>query len=102
MNIQAKRALGFGVAHFLVLSMCYVTAVALRMDRFDKDDLNEGAAEYVAASLANILMAPGKYIWTPWASKNLHDAFEWLLIIANSALWGVALAYVYGRLRKTT
>jgi len=102
MNVQAKRALGFGVAHFLVLTVCLLTAFTLGMERFDKGDVNESTAEYVAGSLTNILMAPGKYIWTPWASKNLHNAFEWLLVIANSALWGVTLAYVYGRLKRTT
>ena len=101
MNIQTKRARGFGIAHFLVLTVCFLTAFALSMERFDKGDAKESTAEYVAVSLTNILMAPGKYIWTPWASKNLHDAFEWLLVIANSALWGVTLAHVYGRIKKT-
>ena len=102
MNIQAKRAVGFGVAHFLVLTVCFLTAFTLSMERFDKGDINESAVEYVTGSLANILMAPGMYIWTPWASKNLHNAFEWMLVIANSALWGITLAYVYGRIKKAT
>ena len=70
--------------------------------RFDKIDAGESAVEYVTGSLASILMAPGKYIWTPWASKNLHDAFEWILVVANSTLWGIALAYVYGRIERAT
>jgi hypothetical protein len=102
MNIQAKIAVGFGVAHFLVLSVCFLMAFTLGMERFDKGDTNEGAVEYVAVSLANILMAPGMHLWTPWASKNLHDAFEWMLVVANSALWGITLAYVYGRIKKAT
>ena len=102
MNIQAKRAVGFGIAHFLVLTVCFLTAFTLSMERFDKGDTNESAAEYVAGSLTNILMAPGMYIWTPWASKNLHNVFEWMLVIANSALWGITLAYVYGRIKKAT
>jgi hypothetical protein len=102
MNIQAKRAVGFGVAHFLVLTVCFLTTFTLAMERFDESDASKSVVEYVAGSLTNILMVPGKYIWTPWASSNLHNAFEWMLLIANSALWGVTLAYVYGRIKKAT
>jgi len=102
MNIQAKRAVGFGIAHFLVLTVCILIAFPLSMERFDKGDANESAVEYVTGSLTDILMIPGKYIWTPWASKNLHNAFEWMLLFANSALWGIVLACVYGRFKKAT
>ena len=102
MNIQTKRAVGFSIAHFIVLIVCFMTAFTLGMERFDKGDAHESAVEYVTGSLTNILMSPGKYIWTPWASKNLHDVFEWMLLIANSALWGITIAYVYGRIKKST
>jgi len=102
MNIQTKRAVLFGFAHFLALIVCFSTAFTLSMERFDKVDENESAVEFVAVSLTNILMTPGRYIWTPWASKNLHNSFEWMLFIANSALWGVILAYIYGRFKKPT
>ena len=102
MNIQTKRAFGFGIAHFLVLTLCFLITFPLSMERFDKGDANKSAVEYVTGSLTNILMMPGKYIWTPWASKNLHNAFEWMLLVANSALWGIAIAYVYGRIKKAT
>lgn len=102
MNIQAKRAVGFGIAHFLVLTVCFLVAFPLSMERFDKGDANESAVEYVTGSLTNILMIPGKYIWTRWASKNLHNAFEWMLLIANSALWGITLGYVCGKIKKAT
>ena len=102
MNTQSKRAVGFGIAHFLVLTVCFLAAFTLGMERFDKGDANDSSAEYVTESLTNILMIPGKYIWTPWASKNLHNAFEWTLLVANSALWGITLAYIYGRIKKAT
>ena len=102
MNVQTKRTVGFGVAHFLVLVACYLTAFTLGMERFDNDDANVSAVEYVAETLAEILMSPGKYIWTSWDSKNLHNAFESMLFIANSALWGIALAYVFGKIKRAT
>jgi hypothetical protein len=102
MNVQTKRAIGFGIAHFIVLVACYLTAFILAMERFEKYDVNVSAMEYVTGSLTEILMSPGRYIWTSWASKNLHNAFEWILLIANSALWGVALAYVFGKIKRAT
>jgi len=102
MNIQTKRAIGFGIAHFIILIVCFLTAFTLGMERFDKGDANVSAVGYVTGSLTEILMSPGKYLWTSWASKNLHNAFEWMLLIANSALWGVALAYVFSKIKKAT
>ena len=43
MNIQAKRAVGFGIAHFLVLTVCFLVAFPLSMERFDKGGANESA-----------------------------------------------------------
>ena len=102
MNVQAKRAIWFGIAHLIVLVACYFAAFTLSMERFDKYDAQVSAVEYVSASLSEILMFPGRYIWTSWASKNLHNAFEWMLLIANSSLWGVALSYVFGKLKRAT
>ena len=102
MNVQTKRAVGFGIAHLLVLAACYSTAFTLGSERFDKGDANVSIVEYIAGSLTEILMSPGKYIWTSWASKNLHNAFEWMLLIANSALWCIALAYVFGKIKRAT
>ena len=102
MNVQTKRAIGFGIAHFLVLAMCFLTTFTLSMERFDKYDSKVSAVEYVTGSLTEILMSPGRYIWTSWARNNLHNAFEWMLVIANSALWGVALAYVFGKIKRAT
>ncbi|MFT5286619.1 MAG: hypothetical protein ACI8TQ_002789 [Planctomycetota bacterium] len=100
MKIQTQRAIGFSVAHFLVLIVSAATAFSFGMERFDAGDARETAVEFVASALTKILMMPGRLIWTPWASKNVHDSLEWVLLLANSALWGIALAYVYGKIRK--
>jgi hypothetical protein len=102
MNIQTKRAAGFGIAHFILLVACYLTSFTLAMERFDTHDGNTSTVEYVTVSLTEVLMSPGKYLWTSWASKNLHDAFEWVLLTANSALWGIALAYVFKKAERAT
>lgn len=102
MNVQSKRAVWFGIAHFILLVVCYMTAFTLSMERFDKYDAKVSTVEYISGSLAEILMSPGRYFWTSWASKHLHDAFEWMLVFANSALWGVTLAYMFGKIRRAT
>lgn len=102
MNIQYKRAIWFGIGHFILLVVCYMTAFTLSMDRFDQYDAKVSAAEYISGSLAEILMSPGRYLWTSWASTHLHNVFEWLLLFANSALWGATLAYVFGKIRRAT
>jgi hypothetical protein len=101
MNIQAKRSLAFGTAHLLLLTVCFIISFALGMDRLDAGEMDETAMDFIAGSLTNILMAPGIYLWTPWASKNLPNIFEWFLFLGNSGLWGVTLAYVYGKIIKT-
>jgi len=35
-------------------------------------------------------------LWTTWASRNLPDALEWLLFLANSALWALSSSAVVG------
>ena len=102
MSILAKRAVGFGIAYFILVVVCYMAAFTLAMERFDEGDTNAGAMEYMATMLADVLMSPGKYIWTTWASKNLHDAFEWILFVANSALWGLVRANAVGKIRSAT
>jgi hypothetical protein len=102
MNIQTKRAAGFGIAHFILLVACYLTSFTLAMERFDAHDAKTSTVEYVTVAFTDVLMSPGKYLWSSWASKILHDGFEWVLLIASSALWGIALAYVFKKVERAT
>jgi hypothetical protein len=45
---------------------------------------------------ADVLMLPGQLVWTSWASKNLPNVVEWLVFIANSALWGLLFSAAVG------
>ena len=45
-----------------------------------------------AGIAADVLALPGYVLWTTGASKNLPNALEWLLFLANSALWGLVLS----------
>jgi hypothetical protein len=61
--------------------------------QFDNPDLPRMLGASVAQAMANTLTLPGRLLWTSWASRNLPNAIEWTLFIANSVLWSaVALA----------
>jgi len=93
---------------FVILTCVHATvalglmyAMAVGMARFDSPASHRTLAEVAADSVGRVLMAPGSFIWTDWASKNLPNMFEWLLFIANSALWAAAGIAVITRTRKS-
>jgi hypothetical protein len=51
----------------------------------------------LAGMAAGVLASPGYLLWTSSASRNLPNALEWLLFIANSALWGLLISAVVRR-----
>jgi len=58
------------------------------------DGIESPRSKVLAMTVVQTLMLPGYLLWTPWASKNLPNAFQWLLEISNSLLWGVFIAAV--------
>jgi len=83
----------------LVLFTCVHAALALGASfyamaagsaRFDNPELPRTFGETAAGLVANVLMSPGRFVWTSWASRNLPNAVEWIVVIGNSALWGAA------------
>ena len=70
----------------------YATAGSLL--RFDGFEALRGSM--TAGIAADVLALPGYVLWTTGASKNLPNALEWLLFLANSALWGLVLSATWG------
>jgi hypothetical protein len=68
------------------------------MARFDQPGLERTAVETAATWVNRVLMLPGRIIWTSWASRNLPNVLEWILFVANSALWAAAGVAVMTRL----
>ena len=94
MHPMPERVLLFGAMHVIV-TLCLVGYAnygsSLRFDGFQPP---RGWA--AAGTASQILMMPGYLLWTTSASKNLPGALEWLLFLANSALWGLAASAVVG------
>jgi hypothetical protein len=65
---------------------------------FDNPDSPRSPIARAAGTLAEILTLPGRLVWTAWASKNLPNAVEWVVFLANSAFWGLLIAGATGRL----
>jgi hypothetical protein len=92
---QPKRIVLFAGAHALLtlaLSFYYTSAMTEAVLPGQMPEISD-RADY-AGLAADILMFPGYLLWTPWASKNLPNVLEWLLFIANSALWGLVISAV--------
>jgi hypothetical protein len=53
----------------------------------------------LAGNIAEILMLPASWLWTPWASRHLSNTVEWLLFLGTSILWGLVLSACYERVR---
>ena len=84
------------VLHFIALAISFSVAFSSTMERFDapvhmKATRMETAASYVAVALAQ----PGLAAWDVINSSRSGPRFvQWLLVAANSVLWGVVLAWL--------
>jgi hypothetical protein len=102
MKRTTKITLSFSLIHFVILAVCFNFAFILGMDRFDAGITERSLIESVTETLTGVLSLPGRYLWTSWASKNLPNIFEWLLVVCNSLLWGFASAKIYTNVKKST
>jgi hypothetical protein len=104
MRLPLRQLLFFTGAHAVVTLCLMLYAFSAGMAEFDNPDLPHSATASTTGTLASVLMVPGRFAWTAWASKNLPNALEWILFLANSAVWGVLLvgatALLRGRFRK--
>jgi hypothetical protein len=102
MNIITKQSICFSVLHLLIMLSCLAISFSLGMERFDVGQLEPKIIEKATNIVANLLMAPAKYLWTSWASKNLPNIVEWALLLTNSLLWGTVIAFIYQKLKRAT
>ena len=87
-----KRTIILAALHFILMLACVMFSVGSSMETFDDPDYQSSAFEGLVSGLADILMQPGRSLWV----SKLPDAVEWGLCLANSLLWGMVLALVFG------
>src|SRR5688572_8033945 len=68
--------------HFMVAMGSMMYAMAAGIARFHGPQSEPGVTEIAASLVGDVLLAPGLFIWSSWASQNLPNAFEWLLMVA--------------------
>ena len=81
------------------MGVAFFYSFSAGMSRFDEGG-NEEVLERIASKATVFLMSPGCFLWTSWASKNLHDSIEWFLMLLNTLLWGYVLSRIYEAIQK--
>jgi hypothetical protein len=79
----------FTCVHGVITLGCAVYNMAVSSAQFDNPELPRTFLASAVEGTANALMLPARLAWTSWASKHLPNFLEWLLFVANSALWGL-------------
>jgi hypothetical protein len=101
MRLPLRRLLLFTGAHAVVTLCLMLYAFSAGMAEFDDPDLPHSGTGRTAGTVAGVLLAPGRFVWP---TKNLPNALEWVLFLANSVVWGVLLvgatALLQGQSRK--
>jgi hypothetical protein len=78
---RAKHLVLFGCIHALLMI----------------DGIEPTRGKQIAMTAVGVLMLPARLLQTEWAGENFPTALQWLLLIANSALWGYVIAAVVQR-----
>jgi len=89
------RGIGLSFLHCFLAFSCFAVSFDGTMARFDDPSYQLSWYEKSASSLEDILWQPGMSLWTPWMSLNMPNAVEWVLVFANSALWGFGLLFLF-------
>ena len=91
-DLVKKRTLFilFTCAHVVLTISTMLYAMTADSARFDNPDQPRAFGAGAAHAAANVLMLPGRLVWTSWASKNLPNSIEWLVLMGNSVVWAAA------------
>ena len=89
----------FSTVHFAVVIGLLIFLYARGMSRFDSG-AERTMLEAVGETTWEVLASPLWPLWDSSMSRQVPNAVEWLLVLANSALWGGFLSLAYGLLRE--
>lgn len=98
MRRNTKLLVAFTCVHAAVALGATVYSLAAGSAEFDNPDLPRMAGAWIADDMASLLTFPGRLLWTSRASRNLPNAVEWALFVANSAMWGAGAMALMNRL----
>ena len=83
----------FTLGHLIVAFGSFLVSFGGSMDRLDHPDATHPLSDGLGV-LAEILMQPVGAFWDSVPNETIPDYLEWPILVANSSLWGFALAYL--------
>lgn len=96
--MSKRRIIAFACCYLLVVAVCVIFGFEFTMTRFEQG----GEPAYVerGASLgASLLLAPADQIWAFIGRDRFGPGGQWLLLIGNALLWGLAVEIAFTAIR---
>jgi len=87
-----KLAVFFTALHAICAMASLLFSFSRGMGRFDNPTLPETYAESAASRIADFLFQPAMFVWDAIGVKGAPSLLEWIVVLLNSALWGVTLS----------
>ena len=95
MSLRRRDVLICAMVHLAVTIASFAWTFAMVSARFDDASIPETRFEVVTSALVQVLTMPARLIWERWPIA-LPGVIQWMVILLNSALWGIAAAAIIG------
>ena len=97
-KISWRQALLFAVLHMVAVMVALLVALS-GFPGMDEPDEATSMLVGISEVAFVVLAQPGMILWTTLGhfagtTGNISDAYEWLLFVSNSLIWGVGLAFL--------
>ena len=97
--MSKNRILMFAAIHFVVLAITFSVSFSRQMARFDEGQPATSVDSFMGYTV-HVLATPMVWFWNSPLSGRMGAAMEWIVILFNSLLWGLAMESVYGGRRR--
>lgn len=87
-----KLAVFFTALHATCAMASLLFSFSRGMARFDNPTLPETHADSATSHVADFLFQPAMFVWDAIGVKSASSLLEWVVLLLNSALWGVTLS----------
>lgn len=98
--MSKRRIIAFAACYLAVVVVCMVAGFELTLEQSAQG--GEAARAQQSPSLgASLLLAPADQIWSFIGRDRFGPFGQWLLIMGNALLWGLAAEMIYTSVRDT-
>ncbi len=96
--MSKRRVIAFAGCYLVVVALCVIFGFEFTMARFEQGGDPTYAEQGVSLG-ASLLLAPADQIWAFIGRDRFGPAGQWLLLIGNALLWGLAVEVAYTAIR---